>query len=135
MDIKNLIFLLLLLLPLHTSSIESINPNEEIIIDYMEYDKIYDNVDQIEREYVIFADDEVTYETIKEENYVYIFWKSFTDDFEEIGRSSEKKLPKLWNGGQNLILILKKIVCTLISFSDWVSSSKNEYFEMRWMEF
>ena len=70
MDIKNLIFLLLLLLPLHTSSIESINPNEEIIIDYMEYDKIYDNVDQIEREYVIFADDEETYETIKEENYV-----------------------------------------------------------------
>ena len=69
MDIKNLIFLLLLLLPLHTSSIESINPNEEIIIDYMG-DKIYDNVDQIEREYVIFADDEETYETIKEENYV-----------------------------------------------------------------
>ena len=31
MDIKNLIFLLLLLLPLHTSSIESINPNEEIM--------------------------------------------------------------------------------------------------------
>jgi len=68
--IKNLIFLLLLLLPLHTSSIESINPNEEIIIDYMEYDKIYDNVDQMEREYVIFADDEETYETIKEENYI-----------------------------------------------------------------
>ena len=36
----------------------------------MEYDKIYDNVDQIEREYIIFADDEETYETIKEENYV-----------------------------------------------------------------